>query len=125
MTSTIYLDSNASTPPLPEVIEEVARVMRDCYGNPGSRHRAGRKARQVLEECRENIAAWLGASPTELIFTSGGTEANNLAIRGFAPFARRTSVGSGNLSRVGSRGLEAASVASRLGGEADSGRVAG
>jgi cysteine sulfinate desulfinase/cysteine desulfurase-like protein len=82
MTSTIYLDSNASTPPLPEVIEEVARVMRDCYGNPGSRHRAGRKARQVLEECRENIAAWLGASPTELIFTSGGTEANNLAIRG-------------------------------------------
>jgi cysteine desulfurase len=84
MTSTIYLDSNASTPPLPEVIEEVARVMRDCYGNPGSRHRAGRKARQVLEECRENIAAWLGASPTELIFTSGGTEANNLAIRGFA-----------------------------------------
>ncbi|MDB5345181.1 MAG: Cysteine desulfurase [Schlesneria sp.] len=84
MTSTIYLDSNATTPPLPEVIDEVARVMRDCYGNPGSRHRAGRKARQVLEECRENIAAWLGASPTELIFTSGGTEANNLAIRGFA-----------------------------------------
>jgi cysteine desulfurase len=83
MTSTIYLDNNATTPPLPEVIDEVARVMRDCYGNPGSRHRAGRKARQVLEECRENIAAWLGASPTELIFTSGGTEANNLAIRGF------------------------------------------
>ncbi len=82
--TTIYLDSNATTPPLPEVIDEVARVMRDCYGNPGSRHRAGRKARQVLEECRENIAAWLGASPTELIFTSGGTEANNLAIRGFA-----------------------------------------
>jgi cysteine desulfurase len=84
MTSTIYLDSNATTPPLPEVIDEVARVMRDCYGNPGSRHRAGRKARQVLEECRENIAVWLGASPTELIFTSGGTESNNLAIRGFA-----------------------------------------
>jgi cysteine desulfurase len=84
MTSTIYLDNNATTPPLPEVIDEVARVMRDCYGNPGSRHRAGRKARQVLEECRENIAAWLKASPTELIFTSGGTEANNLAIRGFA-----------------------------------------
>lgn len=84
MTSMIYLDNNATTPPLPEVIEEVARVMRDCYGNPGSRHRAGRKARQVLEECRENIAAWLGGSPTELIFTSGGTEANNLALRGFA-----------------------------------------
>lgn len=84
MTSTIYLDHNATTPPLPEVVDEVARVMREGFGNPGSRHRVGRKARQVLEECREDIAGWLGASPAELIFTSGGTEANNLAIRGFA-----------------------------------------
>src|ERR1700748_1624082 len=84
MTSTIYLDHNATTPPLPEVVDEVARVMRECFGNPGSRHRVGRKARQGLEEGREDLAGWLGASPTELIFTSGGTEANNLAIRGFA-----------------------------------------
>ena len=84
MTSTIYLDHNATTPPLPEVVDEVARVMRECYGNPGSRHREGRKARQVLEACRENIAGWLGASPSELVFTSGGTEANNLALRGLA-----------------------------------------
>lgn len=82
MPNSIYLDHNATTPPLPEVLEEIVRVMRDCYGNPGSRHRAGRKARQILEECRENMAAWLGASPGELIFTSGGTEANNMAIQG-------------------------------------------
>ena len=82
MSSSIYLDNNATTPPLPEVVEIVARVMRDCYGNPGSPHRAGRQARQVLEESREEIAGWLGANPKELIFTSGGTEANNLALRG-------------------------------------------
>lgn len=82
MSASIYLDNNATTPPLPEVVEVVARVMRDCYGNPGSQHRAGRQARQVLEESREQIAGWLGANPKELIFTSGGTEANNLALRG-------------------------------------------
>lgn len=82
MASPIYLDHNATAPPLPEVLDEVVRVMRDCYGNPGSRHRAGRKARQVLEECREKLAGWLGATPGELIFTSGGTEANNMAIQG-------------------------------------------
>ncbi|MBS0201348.1 MAG: cysteine desulfurase [Planctomycetes bacterium] len=82
MPSPIYLDHNATAPPLPEVLDEVVRVMRDCYGNPGSRHRAGRKARQVLEECRERLAGWLGATPGELIFTSGGTEANNMAIQG-------------------------------------------
>ncbi|MBC8114681.1 MAG: aminotransferase class V-fold PLP-dependent enzyme, partial [Candidatus Saccharimonas sp.] len=82
MSSLIYLDNNATTSPLSEVVVVVASVMRDCYGNPGSPHRAGRLARQVLEESREQIAGWLGANPKELIFTSGGTEANNLAIRG-------------------------------------------
>lgn len=80
----IYLDNNATTEPLPEVIEEVARVMRVAYGNPGSRHRAGRQARQILEESREDMALDLGALPSELVFTSGGTEANNLALRGLA-----------------------------------------
>jgi cysteine desulfurase len=82
MPPTIYLDNNATTPPLPEVIDEVARVMREGFGNPGSRHRAGRKARQILEECRERMANWLGATSSELIFTSGGTESNNQALRG-------------------------------------------
>ena len=81
----IYLDNNATTQPLPEVIETVSRHMRDSYGNPSSRHGLGRKARRVLEDSREQIAAILGALPSELIFTSGGTEANNLAVFGLTP----------------------------------------
>lgn len=78
----IYLDNNATTPPLPEVVESVATVMCDCFGNPGSRHIAGRRARQILEDSRESIAAILGANADEVIFTSGGTEASNLALFG-------------------------------------------
>ena len=70
----IYLDNNATTQPHPEVIETVARQMAESYGNPSSRHGLGRQARRVLEESREQIAAILGATPAELLFTSGGTE---------------------------------------------------
>ena len=80
----IYLDNNATTQPLPEVVETVSRHMRESYGNPSSRHGLGRKARRVLEDSREQIAAILGALPSEMIFTSGGTEANNLAVFGLA-----------------------------------------
>lgn len=80
--SDIYLDNNATTQPLPEVVETVARHLRESYGNPSSRHALGRKARRVLEDSREQIAAILGAVPSELVFTSGGTEANNLAVFG-------------------------------------------
>ena len=90
MTRLIDLDANATTRPLPEVIETVARCLNDFPGNPGSRHGLGRKARQVLEASRESIAAILGADPEELIFTSGGTEANNLAIAGLARGSSRT-----------------------------------
>jgi cysteine desulfurase len=78
----IYLDNNATTQPLPEVVETVARHLRDSYGNPSSRHGIGRRARKVLEDCRELIASILGAMPAEVLFTSGGTESNNLAIMG-------------------------------------------
>ncbi len=83
--SEIYLDNNATTQPLPEVVETVDRHLRESYGNPSSRHALGRKARRVLEDCREQIAAILGATPSELVFTSGGTEANNLAVYGLTP----------------------------------------
>lgn len=79
---TIYLDNNATTQPLPEVVERVTQVLCDCYGNPGSRHAVGRPARQVLESSRESIAAILGALPEEVVFTSGGTEATNMALLG-------------------------------------------
>lgn len=78
----INLDQNATTRPLPEVVETVSRVMRDVCGNPGSRHALGRQARRVLEESRETIAAVLGARPAEVVFTSGGTEATNMALCG-------------------------------------------
>jgi len=83
-TGRIYLDANATTRPFPEVIETVAHHLRLSYANPGSRHAEGRRARRVLDESREKIAALLGASPDEVIFTSGGTEASNMAIFGFA-----------------------------------------
>lgn len=78
----IYLDNNATTAIDPEVLEEMGRVARLAPGNPGSQHAAGRKARQILEQARETIAAILHAKPDEVIFTSGGTESSNLAIRG-------------------------------------------
>lgn len=86
----IYLDANATTRPFPEVIETVAHHFRMSYANPGSRHAEGRKARRVLEEAREKIAHYLGASPGEVVLTSGGTEASNMAIFGLAQSAPGT-----------------------------------
>jgi cysteine desulfurase len=80
----IYLDHNATTKPHPEVVELMTRHWRDSFANAGSRYAAGRRARQVLEASRESMAAILGADPDEIVFTSGGTEANNMAILGLA-----------------------------------------
>jgi cysteine desulfurase len=80
----IYLDHNATTPMLPAVLEAMQPYLIECYGNPASAHQAGRRGRQALEDAREQIASILGAYPDEVIFTSGGTEANNLAIFGVA-----------------------------------------
>jgi cysteine desulfurase len=80
----IDFDHNATTRPLPEVVETVAEHLAKSYGNPGSRHALGRTARKVLESSRETIAGFLGADPDELVFTSGGTEAINTAIFGCA-----------------------------------------
>lgn len=92
--SEIYLDNNATTQPLPDVIETVARHLRESYGNPSSRHGVGRRARRVLEDSREQIATILGAAPAELIFTSGGTESNNLAVLGLTACQPATIVSS-------------------------------
>jgi cysteine desulfurase len=80
----IFLDHNSTTRPLPEVVEAVARHSRESWANPGSRHAEGRIARRALEDAREKIAAILNANPKEVLFTSGGTEAINLAILGLA-----------------------------------------
>src|SRR5260370_6295825 len=78
----IYLDNNATTSLLPAVLEAMRPFLTDVYGNPASAHGAGRRARQALEDTRERAAALLGAYPDELVFTSGATEANNLALFG-------------------------------------------
>jgi cysteine desulfurase len=80
----IYLDNNATTPTLPAVYEAMRPCLTEVYGNPASAHRAGRRARQALEDAREHVAALLGARPDEVVFTSGATEANNLAVFGLA-----------------------------------------
>jgi cysteine desulfurase len=82
-----YLDHAATTPMLPEAVEAVAAALRDT-GNPSSLHAAGRRARRLVEESRERVAAAIGATPYEVVFTGGGTEADNLAVKGIY-WARR------------------------------------
>jgi cysteine desulfurase len=77
-----YFDHNATTFLAPEVAETMASALRDVYGNASSIHRPGQLARQHLEKARRTVAGFLGASAAEIVFTSGGTEANNLAILG-------------------------------------------
>jgi cysteine desulfurase len=84
MSRLIYLDHNASTPLAPEVIEVMSEAFVDAYGNPGSRHAAGRIARRILERSRETVASVLHCHPREVVFTSGGTESTNLALLGLA-----------------------------------------
>jgi cysteine desulfurase len=80
VTSSVYLDWNATSPPLPAAIEAMAEVARTTWGNPASVHGSGRAARDVVETAREAIARLVDASARDVIFTSGGTEANNLAL---------------------------------------------
>jgi len=78
----IYLDHNATTPPLPEVIEAVTDCLRSGWGNPSSKHGFGQQARSALAAARAEVAALAGAQPVELVFTSGATEANHHALSG-------------------------------------------
>ncbi len=80
--SFIYLDSNATTPIDPRVAEAMGPFLTGGYGNPSSTHREGRKAKAALEAARQQVAGCLGCRPGEIVFTSGGSESNNLAIRG-------------------------------------------
>jgi cysteine desulfurase len=77
-----YFDHNATTPVAPEVLEDMLPMMTEVYGNASSIHHFGQVARQKLDAARAQVAAMLGADPQEIVFTSGGTEADNLAIFG-------------------------------------------
>ncbi len=85
MTRSIYLDNNATTQPLPEVVEAMTRVLRADYANPSSVHRFGQAVRHRVETARAQLAALIGAKPAEIVLTSSGTESINLAIRGALP----------------------------------------
>jgi cysteine desulfurase len=79
-----YLDHAATTPMRPEAVAAMLPFLTDRFGNPSGAHRVARAARQALDEAREVVAAALGAASSEVVFTSGGTEADNLAIAGAA-----------------------------------------
>ncbi len=82
MSDRIYLDFNASTPIAPEAAEAMRPYLTDHYGNPSSGHWAGAPAREAVDRARRQVAERLGCDPTEIVFTSGGSEANNHAIKG-------------------------------------------
>ena len=83
----VYLDHNATTPVLPEVLDAMLPYLTHHFGNPSSSHPAGRVAAEAVATARAQVAALIGAQPDEIVFTSGGTESNNLAIRGAAAAA--------------------------------------
>jgi cysteine desulfurase len=89
----VYFDYNATSPLAPEVIEAVARASRDTFGNASSVHHFGQQAKAAVDDARSAVAALINADPSEIVFTSGGTEADNFAIRGaadaFEPTGRR------------------------------------
>ncbi len=77
----VYLDNAATTALRPEVIDRMTQVLKDNYGNASSAHSFGRSSKSLLEQCRKNIASYFNVTASEIVFTSGGTEADNLALR--------------------------------------------
>jgi cysteine desulfurase len=88
MNAPLYLDYNATTPVDPVVLDALLPFLRDHFGNPSSDHQYGYRARAAVQLAREQLASVLGARPDEVIFTGGGSEANNLAIKGIATALR-------------------------------------
>src|SRR5208282_5725519 len=82
----VYLDNNATTPVLPEVMEAMRPYFGEHFGNASSIHHHGQETRAAVERARESVAALLGCRASEVVFTSGGTESDNLAIFGLAEY---------------------------------------
>jgi len=80
-----YLDHAATTPVRHEVIEIMTKMMKEDFGNPSSLHRMGLKAEKALAHARDQVADFLSCKPEQIVFTSGGTEGNNLGMRGCLP----------------------------------------
>ncbi|MGH7390092.1 MAG: cysteine desulfurase family protein [Candidatus Rokuibacteriota bacterium] len=84
MSRRVYMDHNASTPVHPEVVAEMAPYFADVFGNPSSIHAFGRAARDAVDAARDRVGRFLGVAADEIVFTSGGTESDNLAVKGLA-----------------------------------------
>ena len=84
MFAPVYFDHNATTPLDPRVLEGMLPYLAAQFGNASSRHEYGRAARRAIDQARQRVACAVGAHPTEVVFTSGGSEANNLFIKGAA-----------------------------------------
>jgi cysteine desulfurase len=118
MAASVYLDHNATTPLDPAVLEAMLPWLSAQFGNASSRHEYGRAARKAIDDARNRVAAAVGAHPTEVVFTSGGSEANNLFIKGGAAFFKPGTLAisavehpcvarpAGQLARLGWRLLE-------------------
>jgi len=127
----IYLDFNATSPPAPDVVDAVGRAMRDDFGNPSSVHAYGQRAKAALDQARADVALLIGADPGEVVFTSGGTEADNLALRGafeaMAPAGRNRIVTTGieheavlnTVKALSARGADVVTIPSRRNGIVD------
>src|SRR5579871_6888558 len=94
----IYFDYNATTPLLPAVADAMTAAMRDVFGNASSVHHFGQQAKAAVDTARSSVAALVGGDPSEIVFTGGGTESDNFAIRGAAealePLKRRRLIAS-------------------------------
>ena len=101
-----YLDNNATTKPAPEVVEAMLPYLTEWYGNPSSMHRFGQRSRQAIDEARGQVAALIGCAEAELLFTGGGTEAVNTAVRGlFAARAPRRKIVTSTVEHSATREL--------------------
>src|ERR1700730_14293648 len=85
----VYFDYNATTPLAPEVTDAVVLATREVFGNASSVHHFGQQAKAPLDEARSAVAALINADPSEIVFTSGGTESDNFAIRGASETSAR------------------------------------
>ena len=129
----IYLDHNAGAPVRAEAAAAVSRLLADMGGNPSSVHRSGQRSRRMLEVARAQVAAIVGAEPRQIVFTSGGTESNNLAIFGAITAAsRRRKIISSQIehssilapiAELERRGFDAVRVVPDSDGRVDPGRV--
>jgi cysteine desulfurase len=102
----VYLDNNATTKPAPEVVEAMLPYLTEWYGNASSLHRFGQRSRQAIDEARGHVATLVGCAETELLFTGGGTEAVNTAIRGiYAARSPRTRIVTSTVEHSATREL--------------------